>query len=82
VNAEQHKICMALGTVAIGNSEPGSFDNTFCTSMYHRARMLPFNRITDKQNEMMYRMLYKYRETLPELYKQYQKQIEKIIFKK
>lgn len=47
---------------------PGTWDKRFVRQMFYSK---PSFKITDKQNEWIYRLLYKYRKQLPELYEKH-----------
>jgi hypothetical protein len=62
---EQIDICTALGKVRY---LPASFDKRFGNSLHSIAQNTPEKELTEKQNEWMYRLLYKYRKQLPNTY--------------
>lgn len=65
---EQKEICLALGGVTY---LPGSFDKRFGRNLYGIAESKPDKELSEKQNEWMYRLLYKYRKQLPRTYEKY-----------
>lgn len=62
---EQLEICTHLGLVTY---QPGSFDKRFGNSLSSIALNSPDKELSEKQNEWMYRLLYKYRKQLPYVY--------------
>lgn len=62
------EICIALGSVRY---LPGSFDKRFAHGLYDIATNTPAKELSEKQNEWMYRLLYKYRRQLPNTYRKY-----------
>lgn len=60
---QQATICKALAEVSY---TPGSWDKKFANSIGIMARAN--GSLSLKQNESMFRLLYKYRKELPELY--------------
>lgn len=67
---DQIQICKALGRVKY---LPGSFDKRLGNSLYFMAcDDLPREReLSEKQDEWMYRLLYKYRRQLPSTYEKF-----------
>jgi hypothetical protein len=65
---EQKEICLALGRVTY---LPGSFDKRFGNNLSGLAQSQPEKELTEKQNEWMFRLLYKYRKQLPGTYEKY-----------
>lgn len=65
---EQINISKGLGTVT---TLSGGFDKRFMSNISAIAENTPDKEITDKQNEWMYRLLYKYRRQLPGLYEKH-----------
>jgi hypothetical protein len=65
---EQNDICTALGKVTY---LPASFDKRFGNNLYGLAQSQPEKELSEKQNEWMYRLLYKYRKQLPKTYERY-----------
>jgi hypothetical protein len=59
---DQKLICRALGAV---NYLPGSFDKRFGNNLSQMAKENPEKELSEKQNEWMFRLLYKYRKQLP-----------------
>ena len=66
---QQIEVCKALGKA---NCLPTSFDKKMCRIMFFKACDTPEEDLTEKQNEWIYRLLYKYRRQLPNTYKKYQ----------
>lgn len=65
---EQIQICLALGTKV--TFLPGSWDKRMAGSLCGMARVGK-GELTEKQNEWMYRLLYKYRRQIPSIYEKY-----------
>lgn len=65
---DQQRICIALGTVSY---LPASFDKRFGNNLCALAETQPDKELSEKQNEWMYRLLYKYRKQLPNTYARY-----------
>jgi hypothetical protein len=65
---DQIYICVALGDVRY---LPASFDKRFGLNLCAIAESTPDKELTEKQNEWMYRLLYKYRKQLPETYSRF-----------
>jgi hypothetical protein len=65
---EQQTICKALGTVRY---LPASFDKRFGNNLCSLAETQPEKELSEKQNEWMYRLLYKYRKQLPRTYEKF-----------
>lgn len=65
---DQKQICTALGKVSY---LPASFDKRFGNNLHGIAQMTPEKELTEKQNEWMFRLLYKYRNQLPETYERH-----------
>jgi hypothetical protein len=66
---DQLLISKALGSIRY---LPGSFDKRFALNLAHIAEDCQEKELTEKQNEWMYRLLYKYRNQLPQIYLLYQ----------
>ena len=62
---EEQYICIALGNV---RCLPASFDKRFTRNMASMAKNFPEKNLTESQKEVMYRILYKYRNQLPKTY--------------
>lgn len=69
MTTEQIEICVMLGGA---NYLPGSFDKRFAHNLFRVATAAPTKELTEKQNEWMYRLLYKYRRQMPNTYLKYQ----------
>ena len=54
---------------------PGTFDKRFASDMYYRSKQEEPKPITDKQNEILYRLVYKYRKQIPHTYEMYKNNI-------
>lgn len=67
MTTEQIQICTALGNV---NYLPASFDKRLGNNLYSLSRNKS-SVLSEKQNEWMYRLLYKYRRQLPNTYEKY-----------
>lgn len=65
---EQIEICVMLGGA---NYLPASFDKRFAHNLFRLATAAPHKELTEKQNEWMYRLLYKYRRQMPRTYEKY-----------
>ena len=65
---EQINICKALGSV---NYLPASFDKRIGKNLAAMAVSFPDKELTAKQDEWMYRLLYKYRRQIPITYDRY-----------
>lgn len=65
---DQLKICKALGEVSY---LPASFDKRFGNNLCGIAQLTPDKELSDKQVEWMFRLLYKYRRQLPNVYDQF-----------
>jgi hypothetical protein len=65
---DQREICLALGKVSY---LPASFDKRFGQNLNATATLDPAKELSEKQNEWMYRLLYKYRKQLPNTYSRY-----------
>jgi hypothetical protein len=65
---EQRKICLALGGVRY---LPGSFDKRLGNNLHSMAQNTPEKELSEKQNEWMYRLLYKYRRQLSSTYERF-----------
>jgi len=65
---EQKEICLALGKPTY---LPGSFDKRFAHNLSSLAQHQPEKELTEKQNEWMFRLLYKYRKQLARTYDKY-----------
>lgn len=63
MTTDEQKICIALGSCRY---QPGSFDKRLGNNLHDQAVTLQL--ITESQREWMYRLLYKYRKQLPNLY--------------
>lgn len=63
---DEHKVCLALGRVRY---LPATFDKRLGHNLHDLAASSQL--ITEKQREWMYRLLYKYRNQLPDLYSFY-----------
>lgn len=50
---------------------PGTFDKRFITAMISHAKLTPNRVLTEKQNEWMFRLLFKYRRQLYKIYPKY-----------
>ena len=53
----------------------GSFDKNFIGDMHHFAKFKPSKDLSEKQNEMLFRLLYKYRNQLPGCYQKHKHNI-------
>lgn len=62
---EQIEICISLGAIRYSN---GHFDKRFAKSIHTIALNKPDQELTEKQNEWMFRLLYKYRNQAPHIY--------------
>jgi hypothetical protein len=62
MTADQLEICKALATVTY---LPGSWDKRMGTGLRY------YEKLTDKQNEWMYRLLYKYRRQISKVYEKH-----------
>lgn len=51
---------------------PGTFDKRFVADMYSRSKQQEPKPLSDKQNEILYRLVYKYRKQIPHTYQKYQ----------
>ena len=51
---------------------PASWDKSFARQWSNQARGNPKFQLTDKQAEWLYRLLYKYRRQIPDVYEKYQ----------
>lgn len=65
---QEAHICKCLGNVTC----LGGFDKRFMNAVAVQATNKPESELSDKQKEWMFRLLYKYRRQLPNLYKRYQ----------
>lgn len=65
---EQILICKKLGEVRYF---PASFDKRFGNNLAGIAEKEPEKELTEKQIEWMYRLLYKYRNQLPQTYERF-----------
>lgn len=65
---EQIEVCKALGKVTC---LPASFDKRMCRTMFFKACDTPEQELSEKQNEWIYRLLYKYRRQVPNTYEKY-----------
>lgn len=65
---DQKYICIGLGTVRY---LPGTFDKRLGNNLCALVSNNPEKELSDKQNEWMYRLLYKYRKQLPSIYERY-----------
>lgn len=65
---EQIDICLALGRVRY---LPGTFDKRLGNNLNAIASNTPEKELSEKQNEWMYRLLYKYRKQLPNTYERF-----------
>lgn len=68
MTTEQIEICKALGKVRY---LPASFDKRFGNNLCSLSFTQPEKELSEKQNEWMYRLLYKYRKQLPVTYEKY-----------
>lgn len=68
MTAEQIEISKALGTVSY---LPASFNKRLGKSLAFMANNTPSSELTEKQNEWMYRLLYKYRKQIYSVYDKY-----------
>lgn len=68
MTSEQIEISLQLGKATY---LPGSFDKRLGLSLSSMAQTHPEKELSDKQNEWMYRLLYKYRNQLPNTFKKY-----------
>lgn len=50
---------------------PATWDKSFTRDMAAIATRTPTKEITEKQSEWLYRLLYKYRRQVPQVYKKY-----------
>ena len=50
---------------------PGSWDKRYARQWANQAESNPAYELTDKQSEWIYRLLYKYRRQLPDIYEKY-----------
>lgn len=65
---QQLEISQALGQVKY---LPASFDKRLARGISLTAKHAPEIDLTEKQNEWMYRLLYKYRRQIPSVYEKY-----------
>lgn len=65
MTAEQNEIITALRTASM---LPGIWDKKFIEKMYFSKRDF---KLSASQNEWLYRLLYKYRVQLPDMYEKY-----------
>ena len=65
---EQIEIC---NNFAIVRFMPASFDKRFAGNLTSLAKYSPEKELTEKQNEWMFRLLYKYRKQLPKTYEKH-----------
>lgn len=65
---EQMSIAKALGNVTY---LPASFDKRMGLNMSYLAHNNPDKEISEKQNEWLYRLLYKYRKQIPNTYQKF-----------
>lgn len=65
MTSDQIKICKGLGKV---KCLPGTFDKRMCNSL---SSLSPEYELSEKQNEWMYRLLYKFRKQLPNTYNEF-----------
>lgn len=63
MTTDEQKICLALGGCRF---LPGTFDKRLANSLHSQAATVQL--ITESQSEWMYRLLYKYRNQLSNLY--------------
>ena len=68
MTAEQIIICTAFGRVSF---LPGSFNKRLGNGLYAIATSDTGKELSEKQNEWMYRLLYKYRKQIPDVYEMY-----------
>ena len=68
MTTEQIEICKWLGQVSY---LPASFDKRLGKNLSFIANNTPETELTDKQNEWMYRLLYKYRKQIYSVYDKY-----------
>jgi hypothetical protein len=65
---EQISICKSLGSVIY---LPGSWDKRLGMTLFYAANNTTSLELTEKQNEWMYRLLYKYRRQIPATYEKF-----------
>lgn len=65
---EQIEICLSFGHVT---ALPGSWDKRMMNNLNALASHNPEKELSEKQNEWMYRLLYKYRKQIPETFRKY-----------
>lgn len=68
MTTEQIDIATNLGR---GKYAPGTFDKRFANDMAAMAKFNCSKELTERQNEMLYRLLYKYRKQLASCYEKY-----------
>jgi hypothetical protein len=68
MTTEQIDICKWFNNIRF---LPGGFDKRFATNLVNLAYKDPDKEITKKQNEWIYRILYKYRKQIPAIYNKY-----------
>lgn len=68
MTSDEIKIALAFNSVTF---LPGSFDKRLANSMSGIAQYSPDKNITERQSEWMYRLLYKYRKQIPQVYEKY-----------
>lgn len=67
---EEIKVVLALGSQV--TFLPGSWDKRFAHQMYQHAFKTPEKELTISQREWIFRLLYKYRRQVPEMYEKFQ----------
>lgn len=67
MTSEQFEICQGLAHHV--SCLPGTFDKRFMRSIEY---FKPDTELTEKQSEWVYRLLFKYRKQLPNLYSKHQ----------
>ncbi len=68
MTSDEIKIALAFNRVTF---LPGSFDKRLASNMSGIAEHSPESPITEKQSEWMYRLLYKYRRQIPDVYEKF-----------
>ena len=66
---EEKNICLALGNRV--NILPGGFDKRFINNLFALAYNNPEQELTEKQREWLFRLVYKYRRQIADVYEKY-----------
>lgn len=72
MTADEIKIARALYHCSM---LPGTFDKRFIADMYSNSQKQMPKQLSDKQNEILFRLCYKYRNQIPNTYNEYKNNI-------